>query len=64
MDCPNGCWCMQFKDWLNVAILVITAIAIVVGPIVAVRLTLRLEDLRENVAENTRRSTPLCERGV
>jgi Family of unknown function (DUF6680) len=40
---------MQFKDWLNVAILVVTAIAIVVGPIVAVRLTLRLETLRENV---------------
>ncbi|WP_456722474.1 MULTISPECIES: DUF6680 family protein [unclassified Bradyrhizobium] len=38
---------MQFKDWLNLAILVITAIAIVVGPIVAVRLTLRLEEVRE-----------------
>jgi hypothetical protein len=22
MDCPNGFWCMQFKDWLNVVILV------------------------------------------
>jgi len=40
---------MQFKDWLNIAILVVTAAAIVVGPIVAVRLTLRLETLRENV---------------
>jgi len=49
MDCPSGFWCMQFKDWLNVAILVVTAIAIVVGPIVAVRLTLRLETSREKV---------------
>jgi hypothetical protein len=38
---------MQFKDWLNVAILVITAVAIVVGPIVAVQITLRFEEKRE-----------------
>jgi len=49
MECPSGFWCMQFRDWLNVAILVVTAIAIVVGPIVAVRLTLRLETLRERL---------------
>ncbi|UPT99180.1 hypothetical protein J4G48_0014510 [Bradyrhizobium barranii subsp. apii] len=47
MNCPDGFWCMQFKDWLNVAILVITAVAIVVGPIVAVQITLRFEEKRE-----------------
>jgi hypothetical protein len=40
---------MQFKDWLNVAILVMTAIAIVLGPIVAVQLTLRFEVSREKL---------------
>jgi hypothetical protein len=49
MNCPEGFWCMQFKDWLNVAILIVTAIAIVVGPIVAVRLTLRFEESREKL---------------
>ena len=49
MDCPSGFWCMQFKDWLNLAILVVTAVAIVVGPIVAVRLTLRSEEAREKL---------------
>jgi hypothetical protein len=47
MNCPEGFWCMQFKDWLNVAILVITAVAIVVGPVVAVQITLRFEERRE-----------------
>jgi hypothetical protein len=47
MNCPEGFWCMQFKDWLNIAILIITAIAIVVGPIVAVQITLRFEERRE-----------------
>jgi hypothetical protein len=49
MSCPDGFWCMQFKDWLNVFILVLTAVAIVVGPIVAVRLTLRSEHEREKL---------------
>jgi hypothetical protein len=40
---------MQFKDWLNVAILIVTAIAIVVGPIMAVRLTLNSEATREKI---------------
>ena len=40
---------MQFKDWLNVAILIVTAIAIVVGPIVAVRISLRFEESREKI---------------
>jgi Family of unknown function (DUF6680) len=47
MNCPEGFWCMQFKDWLNVAILIITAAAIVIGPIVAVQITLRFEEKRE-----------------
>ena len=47
MNCPEGFWCMQFKDWLNVAILIITAVAIVIGPIVAVQVTLRFEEKRE-----------------
>jgi hypothetical protein len=47
MNCPEGFWCMQFKDWLNVAILVITAVAIVIGPIIAVQITLRFEERRE-----------------
>lgn len=49
MTCPDGFWCMQFKDLLNVAILIATVVAIVVGPIVAVRLTLRLESQREKL---------------
>jgi hypothetical protein len=49
MSCPDGFWCMQFKDWLNFFILVLTAAAIVVGPIVAVRLTLRSEHEREKL---------------
>ena len=49
MKCPEGFWCMQFKDWLNVAILIVTAIAIVVGPIVAVQITLRFEASREKL---------------
>jgi hypothetical protein len=47
MNCPEGFWCMQFKGWLNVAILVITAVAIVVGPVVAVQITLRFEERQE-----------------
>ena len=49
MVCPDGFWCMQFKDWLNVLILIVTAIAIVVGPIVAVKITLRHETSRERL---------------
>jgi hypothetical protein len=49
MNCPDGFWCMQFKDWLNIAILVVTAIAIVVGPIMAVRISLRFEESRETI---------------
>jgi hypothetical protein len=49
MDCPQGFWCMQFKDWLNVAILVATIAAIIVGPIVAVQITLRSEASREKL---------------
>ena len=40
---------MQFKDWLNVAILVVTIVAIVVGPVVAVRLTLQSDEAREKL---------------
>jgi hypothetical protein len=46
MECPSGFWC---RDWLNIAILVVTAIAIVVGPVVAVRLSLRFEESREKL---------------
>lgn len=49
MTCPDGFWCMQFKDYLNLGILILTMVAIVVGPIVAVRLTLRSEEAREKV---------------
>ena len=47
MACPDGFWCMQFKDWLNVFILVATVGAIIVGPIAAVKITLRHELRRE-----------------
>jgi len=47
MDSQNGFWFMQFKDYLNLAILVATVVAIIYGPIVAVRITLRSEDRRE-----------------
>jgi hypothetical protein len=49
MDCPQGFWCMQFKDWLNVAILVATIAAIIFGPIAAVRITVRSEMSREKL---------------
>jgi hypothetical protein len=49
MDCPLGFWCMQFKDWLNVAILITTIAAIIFGPIAAVRITLRSETSREKL---------------
>lgn len=49
MNCPEGFWCMQFKDWLNVAILIVTAIAIIVGPIMAVRISLRVDASREKL---------------
>src|SRR6185312_613607 len=47
MACPEGFWCLQFKDWLNILILIATMVAIVVGPIVAVKITLRNEDRKE-----------------
>ena len=47
MDSQNGFWFMQFKDYLNLAILVATVVAIIYGPIVAVRITLKAEDQRE-----------------
>ena len=40
---------MQFKDWLNVAILVATIAAIIIGPIAAVRITVRSEMSREKL---------------
>jgi len=40
---------MQFKDLLNVLILVATIVAIVLGPIVAVKLTLGHEEKRERL---------------
>ena len=49
MDCPLGFWCMQFKDWLNVAILIATIAAIIFGPIAAVRITLSSETSREKL---------------
>ena len=49
MTCPDGFWCMQFKDWLNLLILVATIVAIIVGPIAAVRITLRHETAREQL---------------
>jgi len=47
MGCPQGFWCMQFRDWLNVLILIITALAIIIGPIAAVKITLNHEERRE-----------------
>ena len=49
MTCPDGFWCMQFKDWLNVAILVATIAAIIAGPIAAVKITFRNELSREQL---------------
>lgn len=47
MNCPGDFWCLQFKDVLNAAILLVTVVAIIVGPIVAVRITRTHEDGRE-----------------
>lgn len=49
IECPNGFWCMQLKDWLNVGILVITAAAIAWSPIYAVYLSRRQEEKREKL---------------
>ena len=49
MTCPDGFWCMQFRDWLNVGILIGTIIAIIVGPVAAVKITLRHELRREMI---------------
>jgi hypothetical protein len=49
MNCPEGFWCMQFKDWLNLAILALTIVAIIVGPIAAVWITVRSEERRERI---------------
>lgn len=48
-NCPDGFWCMQFKDWLNVAILIVTIIAIIVGPIAAVIVTRKHDVEREKL---------------
>jgi hypothetical protein len=40
---------MQFKDWLNLAILALTIVAIIVGPIAAVWITVRSEERRERI---------------
>ena len=48
-NCPDGFWCMQFKDWLNVAILIATIIAIVAGPIAAVIVTRKHDVAREKL---------------
>jgi hypothetical protein len=49
MDNPQGFWFMQFKDWLNVAILIATIAAIIYGPLAAVRITLSSETSREKL---------------
>jgi hypothetical protein len=47
MECPHGFWCMQFKDWLNVLVLLATIVAIILGPVFAVRISLQNEASRE-----------------
>ncbi|WP_342362241.1 DUF6680 family protein [Terrarubrum flagellatum] len=47
MDCSNGFWCFQLKDLINTLILGTTIVAILYGPIWAVKITRRLEDERE-----------------
>src|SRR2546429_5549830 len=48
-NCHGGFWCMQFKDWLNVAILIATIIAIIAGPIAAVIVTRKHDVAREKL---------------
>ena len=48
-NCPDGFWCMQFKDSLNVVILIFTVIAIIAGPIAAVIVTRRNDVAREKL---------------
>lgn len=47
MGCPNDFWCMQVRDWLNVLILLATVAAIILGPIAAVKITLKHEVSKE-----------------
>lgn len=47
MDCPDGFWCFQFKDIVNILILVATIAAIWLGPIRAVQVSRRNDEERE-----------------
>ena len=49
MNCPDGFWCMQFKDWVSFAILISTIIAIIIGPLLAVKITVSSEERREKL---------------
>ena len=51
MDCPSGFWCFQLKDFVNTLVLIVTIIAVYIGPIRAVQIT-RENDLER---ERTRR---------
>lgn len=47
MDCPDGFWCFQMKDIVNILILVATIVAIWLGPIRAVQVSRMNDEERE-----------------
>jgi uncharacterized protein DUF6680 len=47
MNCPNGFWCFQMKDIVNILILVVTIFAVWLGPIRAVQVSRRNDEERE-----------------
>ena len=47
MNCPDGFWCFQLKDYVNTLILIATVFAIYYGPIRAVTITRDNDERRE-----------------
>lgn len=44
MSCPDGFWCLQFRDYLQILVLVATIFAIYFGPIRAVQVSRRNDE--------------------
>lgn len=46
MTWPDGFWCLQFKDFLTLIVLIVTVWAIYIGPIQAVKVSQKNDELR------------------
>jgi hypothetical protein len=49
MDCQNGFWCFQLRDFINTLVLFATIFAIYYGPIKAVKITRDNDERREKL---------------